>query len=115
MALLLCLLLLTLTVYFALSLLYLCWQFWSALRKGSPWLRRYRSAMFVGMAACLLVATFVDGSYRFWDRPFEVRHWATLVFVERVRGLPFSVFLCVTGGWSGESRGAFRSGPSASQ
>lgn len=74
-------LLLTLTVYSALSLPYLCWELWSALRKGSPWLKRYRSAMFIGVAACLLVATFVDGSYRFWDRSFEVKHWATLVFV----------------------------------
>jgi hypothetical protein len=74
-------LLVALTVYFALSLLYLCWALWGALRKDSPWLRGYRSAVFLGLGASLFVATFVDGSYRFWDRSFELRHWATLAFV----------------------------------
>jgi tetratricopeptide (TPR) repeat protein len=99
-------LLLALTVYFALSLLYLCWQLWSALRKGSPSLRRYRSAMFIGMAACLLVATFVDGSYRFWDQPFEVRHWATLVFVA---ASAWAALFCVLVRDKGMERGKPRS------
>jgi hypothetical protein len=67
--------------YFALSLSYLCFVVWQSLRFGSPWLKRYRTGMFLGTVAIVTVATFVDGSKRFWDEPFSVLHWATLVFL----------------------------------
>src|SRR5260370_38746736 len=68
-------------VYFALSLFYLCYVIWHSIRMESHWLKRYRSPLFVGMASVLLLATFVDGSWRFWDRPFEVYGWVRLVLV----------------------------------
>jgi tetratricopeptide (TPR) repeat protein len=75
------LLLTTVAVTFSLSLLYVCWVLLVALRKHSYWLKRYRPVVFAGAAASVALATFVDGSYRFWDRPFEIYQWAKFVFV----------------------------------
>jgi len=74
-------LILLVCVYFALSLFYLCYVIGHSIRMESHWLKRYRSPLFVGMASVLLLATFVDGSWRFWDRPFEVYGWVRLVLV----------------------------------
>jgi hypothetical protein len=74
-------LLLSIVVYFTFSLAYLCWVLPGAVRKRSPWLQRYGPVMVTGLIASLALATFVDGAYRFWDEPFDVAHWATLVFI----------------------------------
>ncbi len=74
-------LLTTLAVYFALSLFYVSCVLLDAVRRHSFWLKAYRPVMFAGATASLALATFVDGSYRFWDRPFNVTVWAEFVFV----------------------------------
>jgi hypothetical protein len=74
-------LLLSIAAYFTLSLCYVCWVLWGAVRKRSPWLDRYRNVVFTGLAGSLILATFVDGAYRFWDLPFEIAPWARLVLI----------------------------------
>ncbi len=68
-------------VYFSLSLFYLCWIIGGALRKRSSWLHHYRSVILTGLMAILVLATFVDGSYRFWDRPFAITAWVKIVLI----------------------------------
>ena len=69
------------TVYFTLSLGYLCWTVWNAHRRQSRWLKRYRVVMMLGMALALALATFVDGAYRFWDAPFTTFRWVKFAVV----------------------------------
>jgi hypothetical protein len=72
---------LPLAVYLTLSLLYVCWVLLDAIRKHSYWLKFYRPVVFTGVASSLALATFVDGSYRFWDRHFEITQWAKFAIV----------------------------------
>jgi tetratricopeptide (TPR) repeat protein len=74
-------LMLLVAVYFTLSLGYLCWTLWTAHRRQSPWLKRYRVVIIFGIAAVLATATFVDGAYRLWDAPFRAFAWLKLAFV----------------------------------
>jgi hypothetical protein len=75
------LLLTTFGVYLTLSLSYLCWVVFEAARKRSRWLKSYRLVLLTGAAASLSLATFIDGSYRFWDRPFDITNWAKFVLL----------------------------------
>ena len=72
---------LSITICFTLSLGYICWVLLGAVLKRSSWLKRYRSVVITGLVASLALATFVDGSYRFWDRPFEIVSWTKLVLI----------------------------------
>jgi tetratricopeptide (TPR) repeat protein len=54
---------------------------WNAKKEQSVWLRRYRPMMLTGIITVLILATFIDGSYRFWDRPFHLVAWGKLVFI----------------------------------
>lgn len=74
-------LLLLLAISLTASLTYLCWVVWNAQRRWSAWLYWYRPAMLIGVIAVLTLATFVNGSRRFWDRPFDLVAWGTLVFI----------------------------------
>jgi hypothetical protein len=73
--------LLSIAIYLTLSVSYLSWVLSGAVLKRSPWLIRYRFVMLTGLGASVVLATFVDGSYRFWDAPFEVISWAKLFLI----------------------------------
>ncbi|HEX3683851.1 MAG TPA: hypothetical protein VHU83_15055 [Bryobacteraceae bacterium] len=72
---------LSFTVCFGLSLLYVFWVVTRAIREGLQWLKYYRPVLLLGFGSSLALATYVDGSYRFWDKPFEISHWVCLVFI----------------------------------
>ena len=74
-------LLLLIGISLTLSLAYLCWVLWNAQQKQSLWLQRYCPIILTGIITVLTLATFVDGSYRFWDRPFGLVAWGKLVFI----------------------------------
>jgi tetratricopeptide (TPR) repeat protein len=56
--------------YFILSLAYLPWSIWKAYLAGSLWLKRYRRVLPGGLLTATILAIFIDGSYRFWDKRF---------------------------------------------
>jgi len=87
-------LLMTLAVYLTLSLWYVCFAVLDAVRKDSHWLRSYRPVLFTGLVASLALATFADGSSRFWDRPFEITRWAEFVIVTGSAWAALFVILC---------------------
>jgi hypothetical protein len=74
-------LLLAMFVHLTLSLSYLGWVFWTATLKRSLWLERYRFVLATGLVASVALATFVDGSNRFWDRHFEITPWIVLLLI----------------------------------
>ena len=68
-------LLLMFAASFLLSLGYLCWLVWNAQSKNSAWLQDHRNSMLISTLTVAVLAIFVDGSYRFWDRPFDILRW----------------------------------------
>ena len=71
----------SIAVYLGLSLVYLCWVVVSATLKRSMWLDSYRPVLLIGLGSSLALATFVDGSYQFWDRPFAAGSWIRFFFI----------------------------------
>jgi tetratricopeptide (TPR) repeat protein len=69
------LLLFYLLVAFLFSLSYLVWMIWKAWRDSSPWLVRYRGILLFGTVTTLILATYIDGAYRYWDAPFKWITW----------------------------------------
>jgi hypothetical protein len=72
---------LSISTHLTLSLGYLCWNVWNSHGRQSAWLKRYSVVMIFGITMALALATFVDGTYRFWDRPFTAFRWAKFAFV----------------------------------
>ena len=66
---------------FALSLLHLCWTVVDAAQKKAAWLDSYRRVLALGIVSALVLATYIDGSYRFWDSPFDFSAWLRTVLI----------------------------------
>lgn len=74
-------LLLLLLLWFTLSLFYLSYTVFKAARTKATWVSPYRVVIVVSVICTVALATYVDGTWRFWDRPFELLPWLKIFFL----------------------------------
>jgi len=49
--------------------------------KREAWVEQYNRAIPLGIVISLLLATFIEGSYRYWDQPFSLTSWIQTAFI----------------------------------
>jgi tetratricopeptide (TPR) repeat protein len=74
-------LVLLLLLWLTLSLFYLSYIVVAALRTNAAWILPYRSVIVASVICVMALATYVDGTNRFWDRQFELLPWLKLCFL----------------------------------
>ena len=67
---------LLLLLWLTLSLFYLTYTVFTAVRTKATWVSPYRVVIVVSVILTVALATYVDGTERFWDRPFELLPWS---------------------------------------
>jgi len=74
-------LLVYISILFLLSFCYLAWTIWQAFNNHLHWINRYYKPIITGLLSVIGLATFVEGSNRYWSEVFDSTEWIKLSLI----------------------------------